>query len=123
MPSIANKAYDVLLIVLKQLADGIVKHSATNSEIRSSLRESELREVKAELELLREKYLQSEKETRKAYNEFGVKLKTAQELAGNKIRIIKGILGPKSTDLNDFGILPEKSKTAKTRMTLSKNKS
>ena len=112
MPSVENKAYDALIITLVQLGGGIRKHSA-NLKIKVSTRETELTSIKDELQLLREEYLIAEKKARAAYNEFKMKFKSAQQRVSSETRIIKGILGPKSEDLRDFGINPERSKTSK----------
>lgn len=119
MPSITNKAYDYLLIVIDQLLSGIRKHSG-NAKLVSSIQQSEIESIRKELEALREDYLNKEKEARLAYLEFQSRFKFAQQQISNDIRITKGILGPKSETLLDFGIMPERPKHSKIHSSLQK---
>jgi hypothetical protein len=112
MPSVTNKAYDVLLTTLEQLAEGTRKH-ADNAKVSACIDEEELRTLRAELESLRENYLQKEAQARMAYHAFEIKFKAAQQRSSNDIRIVKGLLGPKAEELRDFGIMPERSKASK----------
>jgi hypothetical protein len=112
MPSITNKAYDYLLIVIDQLMAGMRKHSG-NAKLISSIQQSEIESMRSELEALRQDYLNKEKQARLAYLEFQARFKSAQQQISNDIRITKGIIGPKSQTLLDFGIMPERPKHSK----------
>lgn len=112
MPRTTNKAFDILLNNLEKLACGARKYR-TNQSIAVSINESELLKIKNELEALRADYLQKEKIARIAYDHFEAKFKLAQKVSANNMRIIKGLFGPKSGELFDFGINPEREKTTK----------
>lgn len=109
MPSITNKAYDALLILLDDLVNGIQKHPS-NRKIIATLNAKELKAIRQELEFLRNDYIQKENMARVSYANFKTKFILAQKRASNDIRIIKGILDPKANELLDFGIIPEKEK-------------
>lgn len=115
MPSVTNKAYDLLLKGVDALTEGALKHTS-NPRIAANLNASELQALKTGLEFLRQDYLHQEMEARKAYDRFNVRFKLAQQTVGNDCRIIKGILGPRSEELMDFGIVPERSKASKKLM-------
>lgn len=112
MAKISNKAYDALLTKLEQLADGTKKH-ADNVKIKAGLDETEIRNMKTELESLREAYIQNETAARIAYDVFAEKFALHKQTASNHTRTAKGALGPKTEMLSDFGITPEKSKVTK----------
>lgn len=109
MPSITNKAYDALLILLDDLVNGIQKHPS-NRKIIATLNAKELKAIRQELEFLRNDYIQKENMARVSYASFKAKFILVQKRASNDIRIIKGILDPKANELLDFGIIPEKEK-------------
>ena len=115
MPSIKNKAYDLLLKSLDELTRGVIKH-CSNPRIASSLDVAELVALKTDLELLREDYVRHETEARKAYEQFHVKFKSVQKKVSNDCRILKGILDPSAEELLDFGIFPERSKNPKKKV-------
>src|SRR5687768_2116899 len=108
MPSITNKAYDLLLTTLDHLIKGLSVH-ALNSRISSSLDKAELEVLRKDLESLRNDYLHSERLAREAYEKFNLKFKYSQRRVSNDCRIIKGIFDPKGDQLRDFGIMPERS--------------
>ena len=114
MPSVTNKAFDALLIAMEHFANGLDKHSG-NRIITAVVKPNELRMQKSELESLRESYLEKEREARIAYHAFENKFKNAQQQSSNFIRVVKGVYGPKSDALLDFGIMPEKSKAPQKR--------
>lgn len=115
MPSVTNKSYDGLIEFLSNFSKGLVKH-ASNEGIAASLNTSEIEVLKTELERFRRDYIDQEKRARESYNRFKLKFQYAQKKVSNDTRIIRGILGPKSKDLIDFGILPERSKAGDERV-------
>jgi hypothetical protein len=115
MPSIKNKAYEMLLSLLSQLVYESRKHSS-NPKITMNVNIEELQTVKTDLEFLRRDYIQKEKQARTAYKKFNEKFKISQRIVSNECRIIKGILDPNAEELHDFGIVPEKPKARKKRI-------
>lgn len=112
MPSINNKAYDQAVRMLDRLKDGLQRHEA-NPRLAAILGPSGLELLKSELVILRKTYLEQENRAREAYEQFNVKFKEVQQRISNETRVIKGVLNPRSEELLDFGILPEKAKSQK----------
>jgi hypothetical protein len=121
MPRITNKAFDQLLLTLEQLVTGGKKHQH-QKKIAALLDTDELSSTKDDLVQLRLEYIQKELEARRAYEQFRHQFVHAQRKTSNDCRILKGILGPKSPTLIDFGLVPDKEKATRLQRALKLEK-
>jgi hypothetical protein len=108
MPRINNKNYDSLLSKLDQMSSRI-KKNVKNPRVANTVQEKVYDDLKENLEMVRNKYLQAQAAARKAYDLFEENLKEAHHTYSGDVRIIKGIFGRTAEDLTEFGIAPEKA--------------
>ncbi len=112
MATINNNSYNSTITKLEAIADGTRKHKV-DAKIAAVLDEAYYRTAKTDLEAARQKYLELETATRKAYDEFSLKYDSSTEKLSADTRILKGIFGRSAEDLKDFGIDPEKATQGK----------
>ena len=107
MPNLIIKTFERMVSRLEQLAAGVLLHSAEVG-FPITLKETDIKKQKSDLEAKRIEYEQTINTARIKYDEYLAMLKDINIQYVNNITLLYGYYGKKNQVLADFGVLPNK---------------
>jgi hypothetical protein len=114
MPDNSRKSYMTLIDNLEGLADGAKKHGGETG-YPAEISETNIRQVKLELETIREQCVHAAAEASKQQEMYDNKEEEISNKVSRYKTMIYGLYGKKNRDLLDFGLKPYKERTVNSK--------
>lgn len=106
-----NRMHSDLTSKLENLAEGVRKHSA-EPDFPSSVKEEDIRAMRAELEALRTSYKETRTLVRIKHDEYKTRFEVSDKEHAKLASLLYASFGKKNQVLADFGLTPHKERTS-----------